>query len=106
MIRIRMLFLLALVVVGLIPLLFYMVVLIIAGTDSRFTKIAIALDRAGNVGLGGRWWETISSRSGRKWPRTAAFVNWLFQDQRHCTDAIASDVAKVLEANEAVRTRA
>jgi hypothetical protein len=58
------------------------------GNFDRFRRIALALDCAGNGAMNGDFDETISSRSGRKWPRMARFINWLFNDQRHCESAI------------------
>ena len=100
MTRLRMLCLFALLIIGLVPLLAYLVLLIITGIDRRFTDVAIALDRAGNVATGGWWWETISGRSGRKWPRMARFVNWLFMDPAHCADAMTADREKLNRAKE------
>lgn len=58
------------------------------GNTSRFSAIALALDCAGNAVMNGDYRETISSRAGRKWPRFARFVNWLFQDPNHCEVAV------------------
>jgi hypothetical protein len=82
--------LLSLLIVTLIPfaliaLLWFGVAL---GNHDRFLKIALPMDCAGNGAMNGEWTETISSRAGRKWPRFARFINWLFQDPRHCETAI------------------
>ena len=50
--------------------------------------VALSFDCAGNAALNGDYRETISSRAGRRWPRMARFVNWLFADPDHCTNAI------------------
>ena len=50
--------------------------------------VALAFDCAGNAALNGDYRETISSRAGRRWPRMARFVNWLFADPDHCTNAV------------------
>lgn len=54
----------------------------------RFRQIALALDCAGNATLNGDYRETISSRAGRRWPRMARFINWLFDDPKHCAEAV------------------
>ena len=56
--------------------------------ENRFRLVALAFDCAGNAALNGDYRETISSRAGRRWPRMARFVNWLFADPDHCTNAI------------------
>lgn len=56
--------------------------------EQRFRLVALAFDCAGNAALNGDYRETISSRAGRRWPRMARFINWLFADPKHCTDAI------------------
>lgn len=66
----------------------------------RFMSIAVALDQSANAMLGGSPDETISSRSGRRWPHVARFVNWLFGDPNHCTEAIESDRASAREILE------
>lgn len=55
---------------------------------ARFRSVALAMDCAGNAALNGDYRETISSRAGRRWPRMARFVNWLFADPSHCSDAV------------------
>ena len=56
--------------------------------ERRFSVVALAFDCAGNAALNGDYRETISSRAGRRWPRMARFVNWLFADPDHCTSAV------------------
>lgn len=60
----------------------------ITGNEARHLKISLGFDVTGNAVLNGLWNETISSRSGRKWPRTARFINWLFNDPKHCEEAV------------------
>ncbi|MCL2658788.1 MAG: hypothetical protein FWD62_15535 [Betaproteobacteria bacterium] len=78
--------LLALLILLLVPLVLVLLLWFgpLRGNSDRFMKIALPLDCAGNGAMNGDWTETISSRAGRKWPRFAAFINWLFQDPRHC----------------------
>lgn len=54
----------------------------------RFRQIALAMDCAGNAALNGDYRETISSRAGRRWPRMASVINWMFNDAGHCWRAV------------------
>lgn len=93
-----MVLLLVLLLIGQLAVFIKQTLQIITGNERMFLAIAIALDRAGNVALNGSWWETISSRAGRKWPRSERFINWLFQDRHHCDDATVSDLHKLRDA--------
>ena len=56
-------------------------------------NIAIALDQLGNALLGGTPDETISARAHRGgWHKTAAVINWIFQDPDHCLNAYLSEL--------------
>lgn len=59
------------------------------GNADRFSVVALALDCAGNAAMNGDYRETISSRAGRRWPRMARFINWLFADPQHCDQAVS-----------------
>lgn len=96
--RFRMLLLQILVLLGDIYVTARQLVYIVTGNEARFTAVALAYDRVGNVALNGAWWQTLSGRSGRKWPRAERFINWLFADPSHCDDATLSDLAKLQEA--------
>lgn len=96
--RIRMLALFILCLLGMVVVVIKMALQILTGNEGAHRAIAIALDRAGNVALNGNWWETISGRSGRRWPRAARFINWLFQDRMHCSEAMESDLHKLHSA--------
>lgn len=57
-------------------------------------QILIALDQLGNAILGGYADETISARAWRGRignPQLVKFINWLFQDPRHCQDSYESE---------------
>ena len=90
--RLRMLALLLLCLIGLFVVVVKMLAYVVTGNELMFSQIAVALDRSGNVAMNGNWWETISGRSGRKWPRAARFVCWLFRDPNHCANATQYDV--------------
>lgn len=84
-------FMLSLIIVLLLP---FMVIAMFwfgpaRNNYGRFSKIALAFDCAGNSTLNGVWNETVSSRAGRKWPKFARFINWLFDDPKHCEKAVA-----------------
>ena len=58
-------------------------------------QILIALDQLGNALLGGYADETISARSWRnreQRPWLVKFINWLFNDPRHCQDSYESEL--------------
>ena len=56
--------------------------------ERRFSVVALAFDCAVNAALNGDYRETISSRAGRRWPRSARFINWMFADPLHCAGAV------------------
>jgi hypothetical protein len=86
--RIRLFLLAALIIVCLIPVLLALVWFAMRGNVKRFNAIALPLDCSGNGAMNGDYRETISSRAGRKWPRFAKFINWLFADPNHCKGAV------------------
>jgi hypothetical protein len=86
--RTQMLLLSVLVLICLPPVLLAMIWFAAIKNENRFRIVALALDCAGNAATNGDYRETISSRAGRRWPRMARFVNWLFADPHHCTNAI------------------
>lgn len=82
-------FVLSIIIMVLMPVMLFMLFYYTAsGNWQRFRLIALPIDCAGNGAMNGAWNETISSRCGRKWPRFARFVNWLFNDPNHCKDAV------------------
>lgn len=86
--RTKMILLSVLILIGLPVMWMVMFWFALRGNQARFQSVALAFDCAGNAALNGDYRETISSRSGRRWPRMARFVNWLFADPDHCAGAV------------------
>lgn len=88
MTRTQMILLSILILIALPAMWLVMMWFAVRKNQPRFQSVALAFDCAGNAALNGDYRETISSRSGRRWPRMARFVNWLFADPGHCTGAV------------------
>jgi hypothetical protein len=100
--RFQLLCLFCLILLGILAVLTQLFWQILLGSEQRFRRTAIALDRAGNVALNGIWWQTISGRAGRKWPWGAKAINWLFQDPSHCRLATYSDKETLSNAQRTI----
>lgn len=90
--RLLMIAFIVLCVVGALFSFARMVVFLVTGNLRASINIAIGFDQTVNAALNGAPDETISSRAGRKWPRSARFINWVFRDPNHCDDAIRAEV--------------
>lgn len=65
-------------------------------------RILIAIDQLFAVVLfGGMPDETISAMAHRRqWKRMERFINWLFQDDMHCTRAYIAELVRSQNAEE------
>ena len=71
-------------------------------------QVLIALDQLGNALLGGYADETISARAWRnreKRPQLVRFINWLFNDPKHCEDSYESELRMMQLPAEYRKTR-
>jgi hypothetical protein len=55
----------------------------------------LAEDCALNAFLAGRYDEPVSARAARnQWGKRQGFINWLFNDPRHCSDAYLNEIKR------------